>query len=102
MNCWIKKIEDVLEFKHRKSKRVEETVPMIIKTILTLEKSSKGLKIKTSFNNVAKNHRMRALFATDTNTDIHYADSILKLQREIIIFRKPGKIQVTASINKYL
>lgn len=76
-----KEIEDVLEFKHRKSKRVEETVPMIIKTILTLEKSSKGLKIKTSFNNVAKNHRMRALFATDTNTDIHYADSIFEVAK---------------------
>ncbi|MGL5506958.1 MAG: alpha-mannosidase, partial [Paraclostridium sp.] len=74
-------IEEVLEFKHRKSQRVEETVAMEIKTILTLEKSAKGLKIKSKFNNIAKDHRMRMLFATDIESDVHYAESIFEVAK---------------------
>lgn len=74
-------IEEVLEFKYRKSQRVDETVELEIKTILTLEKNDKGLKIKSSFNNVANDHRMRMLFATDIESDVHYADSIFELAK---------------------
>lgn len=74
-------IEEVLEFKHRKSQRVKETVTLIIKTTLTLEKSSKGLKVKSSFNNIAKDHRMRMLFATDIKSDVHFAESIFEVAK---------------------
>ena len=77
----LEEIEEVLEFKHRKSQRVDETVELEIKTILTLEKNDKGLKIKSSFNNVANDHRMRMLFATDIESDVHYADSIFELAK---------------------
>ncbi|RDY29702.1 alpha-mannosidase [Romboutsia weinsteinii] len=74
-------IEEVLEFKYRKSQRVDKMVPMIIKTTLTLEKSSKGLKVKSSFNNTARDHRMRMLFATDIESDIHYTESIFEVAK---------------------
>lgn len=74
-------IEEVLEFKHRKSQRVEETVELEIKTILTLEKEGKGLKVKSVFNNIAKDHRMRMLFATDIESDVHYAESIFEVAK---------------------
>ena len=77
----LEEIEEVLEFKHRKSQSVDETVELEIKTILTLEKNDKGLKIKSSFNNVANDHRMRMLFATDIESDVHYADSIFELAK---------------------
>ena len=74
-------IEEVLEFKHRKSQRVKETVELEIKTTLTLEKSSKGLKVTSEFNNIAKDHRMRMLFASDIKEDVHYADSIFEVAK---------------------
>ncbi|MGL4911871.1 MAG: alpha-mannosidase [Romboutsia sp.] len=74
-------IEEVLEFKHRKSQRSEETVEIEIKTILTLEREGKGLKVKSIFNNVAKDHRMRMLFATDIESDVHYAESIFEVAK---------------------
>ncbi len=74
-------IEEVLEFKHRKAQRVDETIELEIKTTLTLEKNAKGLKIKSAFNNVAKDHRMRMLFATDIESDVHYVDSIFELAK---------------------
>lgn len=77
----LEEIEEVLEFKHRKSQRVDETVELEIKTTLTLEKNDKGLKIKSSLNNVANDHRMRMLFATDIESGVHYADSIFELAK---------------------
>ncbi|MGL5315350.1 MAG: alpha-mannosidase [Peptostreptococcaceae bacterium] len=74
-------IEEVLEFKQRKAQRVEETVEMEIKTILTLEREGKGLKIKSVFNNIAKDHRMRMLFPTDIDTKVHYAESIFEVAK---------------------
>ncbi|MGL5694566.1 MAG: glycoside hydrolase family 38 C-terminal domain-containing protein, partial [Peptostreptococcaceae bacterium] len=72
-------IKEVLEFNKRKSQRSKDYIDFIIKTELILEKSSKGLKVKTTFNNVAKNHRLRALYPTDTNTSNHYSDSVFEV-----------------------
>ena len=77
----LEEMEEVLEFKYRKSQRSDETVELEIKTTLTLEKDDKGLKIQSSFNNIAKDHRMRMLFATDIESDNHYADSIFELAK---------------------
>lgn len=76
-----KEIEEVLEFKHRKSQRFEETVELVIKTTLTLEKNSEGLKIKSEFNNIAKDHRMRMLFETNIESDVHYVESIFEVAK---------------------
>lgn len=74
-------IEEVLEFKYRKSQRVKETTTLNIKTTLTLEKGAKGLKVKTEFNNTVKDHRMRMLFNSNIESDVHYADSIFELAK---------------------
>lgn len=74
-------IEEVLEFKHRKSQRLEETVEMEIKTTLILERKGKGLKIVSEFNNICKDHRMRMLFSTDIESNVHYADSIFEVAK---------------------
>ncbi|MGM7723574.1 alpha-mannosidase [Metabacillus sp. Hm71] len=73
--------KELVWFTGRKSRRVEELVPFTIKTIVTLEKNSKGINVKTSYNNQAKDHRLRALFPTNINTDVHYADSIFEIAK---------------------
>ncbi|MGL5346455.1 MAG: alpha-mannosidase [Peptostreptococcaceae bacterium] len=73
--------EEIIEFKRRKAQRVEETLEMEIKTTLTLEKQSKGLKVASEFNNICKDHRMRMLFATDIESDVHYVDSIFEVAK---------------------
>ncbi|UOQ91895.1 alpha-mannosidase [Halobacillus shinanisalinarum] len=65
-------------FTERKAKRVEKTVPLTIRTLVSLEKNGKGLEVQTSFNNEAKDHRVRALFPTDIEADTHVADSIFE------------------------
>lgn len=73
--------KEVIPFMHRKAQRVKETVPFKIKTVLTIEKNSKGITVSTTFNNQAKDHRLRALFPTDVETSVHYADSIFEIAK---------------------
>ncbi|WP_221565941.1 alpha-mannosidase [Alkalihalobacillus sp. TS-13] len=78
-----KEQKELVWFTGRTSARVEEVVPFIIKTVVTLEKNSKGISVKTSYNNQAKDHRLRALFPTDIQTDVHYADSIFEIAKRL-------------------
>ncbi|WP_373229832.1 alpha-mannosidase [Cohnella sp.] len=70
--------EELVWFTGRLSGRVSRTVPLRIRTVVSLEKHGKGLKVRTEFVNSAKDHRVRVLFPTDLNTDVHYADSIFE------------------------
>jgi len=70
--------EELVWFTNRKSARVRERVTLRIRTVITLEKNGKGLKVRTEFDNRAKDHRIRVLFPTDLNTDRHFADSIFE------------------------
>ncbi|ASK62215.1 alpha-mannosidase [Virgibacillus phasianinus] len=76
-----KEQKEVVWFTGRQSTRAEEKTPFTIKTVVTLEKNSKGLKVRTTFNNQAKDHRLRALFPTDIQTDVHHADSIFEVAK---------------------
>ena len=58
-------IEDLVEFKHRKASRGSHLVPFEIVTEYTLEKHGKALKVKTTFNNQIKDHRLRVLLRRD-------------------------------------
>lgn len=71
--------KEVVEFPKRKAVRVERKVPLTFKTYVTLEKDSAGVDIKTTFNNQAKDHRLRALFPTDVETNTHAADSVFEV-----------------------
>lgn len=62
----------------RKAKRSEVKTILRIITKVSLEKSGKGVKINTSFNNNAKNHRLRVLIPSNLHTDVHYADSVFE------------------------
>lgn len=76
-----KEQKELVWFTSRKTTRVEEKVPFTIKTVVTLTKNSKAIDMKTSYNNQAKDHRLRALFPTDIKTDVHHADSIFEIAK---------------------
>ncbi|MET3852383.1 alpha-mannosidase [Paenibacillus sp. OAE614] len=70
---------EVVYYPERKAQRVKETVPMKIRTLVRLEKDGKGVKVKASFNNQAKDHRVRALFPTDIEASRHRVDSMFEI-----------------------
>lgn len=74
-------IADIIEFKHRKAQRVEETIPMEITTQYTFTRASRVIEVKTTFDNQALDHRLRVLFETGIQTDSHYADSIFEVAK---------------------
>lgn len=69
---------ELVWFTNRKAARVPETVALRIRTVITLEKNGSGLKVRTEFDNQAKDHRVRVLFPTDLSTDRHFADSVFE------------------------
>lgn len=68
-------------FTDRKAQRVTETVPMTIRTQYVLEEEARGLKVRTSFNNQAKDHRLRVIIPTGVECDEHTVDSIFEIAR---------------------
>ncbi|MEC0177397.1 alpha-mannosidase [Paenibacillus favisporus] len=70
---------EVVYYPERKAQRVKETVPMKIRTLVRLEKDGKGVKVEASFNNQAKDHRVRALFPTDIEASRHRVDSMFEI-----------------------
>ena len=63
----------------RVANRSKELVPMEVKTVLTLEKSGKGLHVATTICNQAKDHRVRVVMPTGLNTSTHLADSAFEV-----------------------
>lgn len=76
-----KEMQDLIEFKKRKSSRGNNLIPMEIETFYTFNRKSRGIKVKTKFNNQALNHRLRVLFETNLDTDFHYVDSIFEVAK---------------------
>lgn len=68
----------VVEFRNRRSQRVVDTQPLEIKTVLSLEKGSDFVKIRTILTNEMKDHRIRVRFKTGISSDYHYADTIFE------------------------
>lgn len=66
-------------FPERKAQRVAETVPLTIRTEVSLERGGRGVGIRVSFDNQAKDHRVRALFPTDLAASVHRADSVFEV-----------------------
>ena len=65
----------------RKAKRSTQLVPLSIDTVLTLEHSAKGVKVKTTVVNTAKDHRLRVLIPTRLVSNTHMADSTFEVVR---------------------
>lgn len=66
-------------YHERKAGRAKETTILKITTLLSLEKSGKGLKAETTIDNTAKDHRVRVVMPTGLDTDCHYADSVFEV-----------------------
>ena len=65
----------------RVADRSSELVEMDVKTVLTLEKSAKGLRVATTICNQAKDHRVRVILPTGLDTSMHMADSAFEVVR---------------------
>lgn len=70
---------ELVYFPYRKGQRVKETMPLTIRTRVSLSRGGRGVELQASFNNQAKDHRLRVLFPTDLETDVHRADSIFEI-----------------------
>ncbi|NOU86724.1 alpha-mannosidase [Paenibacillus sp. LMG 31460] len=70
---------DLIYYPHRKAQRSAHMVPMQIRTIVSLSRGGKGVEIESSFNNQAKDHRLRMLFPSDLNTQVHRVDSMFEI-----------------------
>lgn len=70
---------ELIYYPQRKAQRSKQTVVLSIRTRIVLEREGTGVKLETTFNNTAKDHRLRALFPTDLATDVHRADSMFEV-----------------------
>lgn len=55
--------------------RSEEEVALEIVSILTLTRGARRLEIETTFDNTARDHRLRVMFPTDLATEVSWAES---------------------------
>ncbi|MCG7385335.1 alpha-mannosidase [Paenibacillus sp. ACRRY] len=70
---------ELIYYPYRKAQRSKQTTTLRIRTILSLSRSGKGVQVQTTFNNQAKDHRVRALFPTDLATAVHRVDSMFEI-----------------------
>lgn len=66
-------------YPERRAQRSAELVRLELVTVLSLERSGKGLKVECSIANTAKDHRLRMRFPTDLAASVHRADSMFEL-----------------------
>lgn len=75
----IRERENMVFYADRKAQRSDKSIPLQLCTELKLDKGERTLKIKVSYNNQAKDHRLRMLFPTGLRADTHHAESIFEV-----------------------
>lgn len=70
---------ELIYYPNRKAQRSSEMVPMRIRTVISLNRSGKGVEIEATMDNQAKDHRVRALFPTDLLASSHNVDSMFEV-----------------------
>ncbi|WP_019004055.1 alpha-mannosidase [Cohnella laeviribosi] len=70
---------ELVYYPYRKARRSKMKVPLTIRTVVRLERSGRGVEIESSFDNRAKDHRVRMLFPTDVAAETHNADSLFEI-----------------------
>lgn len=70
---------ELIWYPQRKAQRSKTMVPFNIRTVLSLSKNGKGVNIESSFNNQAKDHRVRMLFPTGLKASEHRVDSMFEI-----------------------
>ncbi|PWM32431.1 MAG: alpha-mannosidase [Clostridiales bacterium] len=73
--------EGVIEFMKRTCHRSAETTEIVLHTFVTLEKGSRSIKMRTEFDNTAKDHRIRVIAPTGIECTHHYADTVFEAVR---------------------
>lgn len=66
-------------YPERQAQRSAATVTLKLRTVLRLERSGKGLEVKSFISNTAKDHRLRMLFPADLAAASHRVDSMFEL-----------------------
>ena len=62
------------------------SVPLTIRSFITLRRSSRSVEVKTEFDNSAESHRLRALFPTGRNSKVCHAESAFDVVEREAIF----------------
>ncbi|MBW7459949.1 alpha-mannosidase, partial [Paenibacillus sepulcri] len=70
---------ELVWFTGRRSGRSPALIPFEITTRVSLDRSACGVKVDSSFNNQAHDHRLRVLFETGFRAERHMADSIFEV-----------------------
>ncbi|OMF03744.1 alpha-mannosidase [Paenibacillus sp. FSL H7-0942] len=70
---------ELIYYPHRKAQRSTKMIPLQIRTVISLSRNGKGVQMETTFNNQAKDHRVRALFPTDLVSAVHHVDSMFEV-----------------------
>lgn len=70
---------ELIYYPYRKAQRSTKMIPLQIRTVVSLSRIGKGVQIETTFNNQAKDHRVRALFPTDLVSRVHHVDSMFEI-----------------------
>ncbi|MCC6296156.1 MAG: hypothetical protein IT469_05565, partial [Pseudomonadales bacterium] len=75
--------------------RSRETVVLPIETVFTLHAGSRRVDCRTTVNNTARCHRLRAIFPTNRRTDAWYGDTAFDL------VKRPVKLRATEGWNEH-
>lgn len=69
----------VIDIQQRQAQRSHKKRPLIIKTVIRMEKNNPQLQFETHIDNQIKDHRLRVLFPTAIQAKTHFADSIYEV-----------------------
>ncbi|MGG4092857.1 alpha-mannosidase [Paenibacillus lautus] len=70
---------ELIYYPNRKAQRSSDMVSLRIRTVVSLNRSGKGVEIEATMDNQAKDHRVRALFPTDLLASSHNVDSMFEV-----------------------
>lgn len=74
-----REVATMVPFMERRAGRSSDTVPLVIATRVSLDRSGRGVRVRATFDNAALDHRLRVLLPTDVRADTHFADSIFEV-----------------------
>ncbi len=78
-------IEIPISLNQNRTSRLDETIELPLTNYIILEAGSNSIKFKTDLKNTAKDHRIRAIFPTDIETNYSYAGTQFDITKHKII-----------------
>ncbi|CAH1201449.1 alpha-mannosidase [Paenibacillus sp. JJ-223] len=70
---------ELVYYPNRKANRSNKTTVLTIRTRVSLERNGEGVEMAVKLDNHARDHRVRVLFPTDLEADVHRVDSIFEI-----------------------